>query len=205
MCDTQPVVPDRDLGAFDRRAPGYESGWLGRLHHEIADRAADLALRCEPAPCRVLDVGSGTGYALRRLARRLPATTELIGIDPAPGMVRVAGDGTQDGRLTFVRGTAEQLPVPDGTADLVISTTSFDHWADQQAGLAECARVLSAGGHLVLTDQFSLLLSPTLLGSRRGKARTRTRATRLLTAAGFRQPRWQHLYAGIIQSVTATR
>jgi ubiquinone/menaquinone biosynthesis C-methylase UbiE len=42
-----------------------------------------------------------------------------------------------------------------GSFDLVVSVTSFDHWSDQQAGLAECHRVLVPGGRLVLVDQFS--------------------------------------------------
>jgi ubiquinone/menaquinone biosynthesis C-methylase UbiE len=87
----------------------------------------------------------------------------------------------------------------------VVSTTSFDHWTDQRAGLAECARVLAPGGCLVLADLFSELLLPTLLAGRRGKARTRRRATRLLTAAGLHSPRWHRLYAVIIQAVTATK
>jgi ubiquinone/menaquinone biosynthesis C-methylase UbiE len=66
------VARDRDVAAFDARAPGYESGWLGRLHHQIADRTADLALTLTPAPRRILDVGCGTGYLLRRLATRCP-------------------------------------------------------------------------------------------------------------------------------------
>jgi ubiquinone/menaquinone biosynthesis C-methylase UbiE len=37
----------------------------------------------------------------------------------------------------------EHLPYADGTFDLVVSTTSFDHWSDQGAGLAECARVMT--------------------------------------------------------------
>ena len=62
---------------------------------------------------------------------------------------------------------------------------------------------LAAGGHLVLADLFSPLLWPTLLAGRRGKARTRARATRLITAAGFSSPRWHHVYAAIIQAATA--
>lgn len=51
-------------------------------------------------------------------------------------------------RLRFQLGAAAQLPYPDGTFDLVVTTTSFDHWADQRTGLHECARVLVPGGHL---------------------------------------------------------
>jgi hypothetical protein len=74
-----------------------------------------------------------------------------------------------------------------------------------RAGLAECARVLAPGGCLVLADQFSVLLLPTLLAGRRGKARTRRRAAHLLTAAGLHAPQWHRLYAVIIQAVTATK
>jgi ubiquinone/menaquinone biosynthesis C-methylase UbiE len=74
--------------------------------------------------------------------------------------------------LAFTVGVAEELGYPDGTFDLVVSTTSFDHWTDQQAGLVECARVLRPGGHLVLVDQFSRSLLPTLTTRCRGKARS---------------------------------
>jgi ubiquinone/menaquinone biosynthesis C-methylase UbiE len=198
------VPPHRDLAAFDARATGYEHGWLGRLHHDIADRTADLALSACPRPRRVLDIGCGTGYLLRSLADRCPAADELAGVDPAPSMVEVAAASGTDGRLRFAAGVAERLPYPDDTFDLVVSTTSFDHWSDQQAGLHECARVLVPGGRLVLVDQFSLWLAPTLLVGRRGKARTKRRASQLLQAAGFQSLAWHDLYAVIIQAVTAT-
>jgi ubiquinone/menaquinone biosynthesis C-methylase UbiE len=193
------------VGAFDERAPDYESGRHGRLHREIAGRTVQVALGCAPGPRRILDVGCGTGYALRQLAARLPEAQELTGVDPAPGMIRVARGLGTDPRLRFVPGTAERLPAADGSVDLVISTTSFDHWADQQAGLAECARVLAPGGYLVLADIISAWLLPTLGGSRRGKARTRRRVTRLLAATELREPRWHRRHALIIGTVTAVR
>lgn len=194
------------MQAFNERAPQYDAGRHGQLHHEISNRAVDVALQAAPAPRRVLDVGCGTGYALRRLAGRLPDATELTGVDPAEQMVAVARASSDDRRLSFLSGTAERLPVPDASFDLVISTTSFDHWVDQRAGLAECARALPPGGHLVLTDIFSAMLAPTLLTpGRRDKARTRARATRLVTGAGLHSPQWHRLYAMIIQTVTATR
>ena len=204
ICQTAGVPPHRDVAAFDERALGYEQGWRGRLHHAIAGRAAELAVSVHAAPRRVLDVGCGTGYLLRLLAGRCPQATELAGIDPAPSMIEAAEHAADDRRLRFTLGAAERLPYPDDAFDLVVSTTSFDHWADQRAGLAECARVLAPGGHLVIADLFSPLLLATLLAGRRGKARTRRRASQLLSAAGFQGLAWHDLYALIINAVTAT-
>ena len=198
------MVHSRDVAAFDERAPSYETGWRGRLHHDIADRAVDLALASAPGPARVLDVGCGTGYLLRRLAGRVPQALELAGIDAAHEMIETARAMAADSRMRFATGTAEELPYPEQMFDLVVSTTSFDHWADQRAGLAECARVLVPGGHLVLIDQFSAWLAPTLLGGRRSKARTKRRAARLLAQAGFSSPQWHDLYAVIIRAAVAT-
>jgi ubiquinone/menaquinone biosynthesis C-methylase UbiE len=149
-------------------------------------------------------VGCGTGLLLRELARRLPGAAGLTGIDAAAGMIAQASAKAGDPRLSFVQGVAERLPFGDATFDLVISTTSFDHWADQLAGLTECHRVLAPGGCFVLTDICSTWLLPTLVGARRDRARTPLRATRLLAAAGFRSLTWHRLYAVIVRTVTAS-
>jgi SAM-dependent methyltransferase len=199
------VPPYRDVAAFDDRAGHYDRGWRGHLHHEISDRTADLATTTDAAPKRVLDVGCGTGYLIRTLASRYHDAEDLAGIDAAPQMIEVANSLTQDARLKFAVGVAEQLPFPDGAIDLIVSTTSFDHWSDQQAGLSECARVLRPGGHLVLVDQFSWCLLPTVLVSRRDKARIKRRANGLLVRAGFERLDWHNLYAAIIKAVIATK
>jgi ubiquinone/menaquinone biosynthesis C-methylase UbiE len=198
------MAHDRDVAAFAARAPDYEEGWLGRMHRDIADRTVDLALSTCPRPHRVLDIGCGTGYLLRSLASRCPQAVALHGVDPAAPMVDVARTSAHDDRLHFSSAVAEHLPFVDGVFDLVVSTTSFDHWSDQQAGLADCARVLGPGGHLVLVDQFSPWLAPTLVAGRRGKARTKRRCSRLLRAVGLRQPVWHDLYSVIVKAVTAT-
>lgn len=198
------VTRDRDVQAFHDRSPGYETGFRGLLHAEIVTRSLDLALAHCPSPGRVLDVGCGTGLLLRDLAQRLPGAAILAGVDAAPGMIEQARAKACDPRLRFEQGTAERLPFPHAAFDLVISTTSFDHWSDQRAGLAECHRVLAPRGLLVLTDLCSNWLLPTLVGSRRDRARTPLRATRLLAAAGFRSLTWHRLYSGIIRAVTAS-
>jgi ubiquinone/menaquinone biosynthesis C-methylase UbiE len=199
------MTRDRDIAAFDARAGGYEGGWLGRLHQRIADRTVELALAVAPAPQRILDVGCGTGYLLRELAAQYPRAVELVGVDPAAGMIAAARAAAGDDRLRWVQGTAEELAFPDGFFGLVVSTTSFDHWADQQAGLEECARVLAPGGWLVLTDLFSGWLAPTLVGGRRHKARTKRRAGGLLAGAGFQAVRWHGVEGVVIRAVTARR
>jgi ubiquinone/menaquinone biosynthesis C-methylase UbiE len=108
-------------------------------------------------------------------------------------MIEAAAGSAREERLRFCIGAAERLPYPDSSFDLLVSTTSFDHWSDQQAGLRECARVLMPGGHLMLVDLFSLWLIPTLTGGRRGKARTPKRVGHLLSAAGFTPVAWHDL------------
>lgn len=196
---------DRDVQAFDDRAATYESGRRGRLHQEISDRVVALALSRVPAPERVLDVGSGTGYVLRQLAARLPGAGGFLGVDAAPRMVEVARRGTDDPRVTFTHGVAERLPADDDAYDLVLSTTSFDHWTDQAAGIRECARVLRPGGTLILTDQFARVLWPMLRSRLAGKACTRARATGLIARAGLAEAEWHPCYAQIIQTVIAVK
>jgi SAM-dependent methyltransferase len=209
----------RDVQAFADRAHGYRDGPIGQMHRDIVARTIDLALSLVPAPRRVLDVGCGTGLLLRELSRRLPEARELAGVDAAVAMIKAANaadaeeepaPGRQpEARLRYMHGRAEGLPFDDASFELVVSTTSFDHWADQGAGLAECHRVLVPGGRLVLTDLFSLALLPTLIGARSDRARTQLRATKLLAAAGFRSVVWHRLYAevwlsGIFRAVTAS-
>lgn len=198
---------DRDVAAFGRRAAGYEGGSLGAWHRRVIERTAELNLSADPAPARVLDVGCGTGALLRLLAERLPETAELIGVDAAGGMVETARSHPGlDRRIRVERGVAEELPVDAAAVDLVVSTTSFDHWADRAAGLAECTRVLEPGGTLVLADLFAAWLRFT---ERAGRARTRPAVERLLEGAGLRVAGWHAVYRigtlPLVQAVVARR
>lgn len=196
----------RDIGDFDQRAGTYEAGRRGALHEAIVQRTLGLTLSFAPAPGRVLDVGCGTGRLLRELGRLVPQAEELWGVDAAPGMVEVAAVASAgDPRIRIRQAFAEQLPFADGRFDLVVSSTSFDHWRDQAAGLRECARVLEPGGRLVLCDLLSPLLRVTLPFGRRDRARTPSRLRPLLVAAGFSEIDLHPLYATIIGAATARR
>jgi ubiquinone/menaquinone biosynthesis C-methylase UbiE len=117
---------------------------------------ADLVAQSEPSPAAVLDIGCGTGALLRDLEARLPDGIDLAGVDPAPAMLEVAraklGAGS---RVRLEQAFAEQLPFPDDSFDLVVSTVSFHHWHDQPTGLGEAARVLQPGGRILLADHFT--------------------------------------------------
>jgi len=95
------VSQHRNVAAFDDRAPGYDQGWLGQLHHEIAQRTAAMAQAADRAPRGVLDVGCGTGYLLRLLVARYPESTELAGIDPAHNMIETASATASGGWIKF--------------------------------------------------------------------------------------------------------
>jgi ubiquinone/menaquinone biosynthesis C-methylase UbiE len=100
---------------------------------------------------RVVDVGCGPGSAVRAAARR---GAEVVGVDPAPVMLRLAGTVTRDrSRITWSRGTAEGLPVANGWATVVWSLKTVHHWKDVTAGLAEQRRVLAPSGRLLVLER----------------------------------------------------
>lgn len=193
---------NRDVAAFDARAPDYELGRLGRFHRDLADKTLGIALAVDPTARRILDIGCGNGYLLRRAAALLPDATELVGIDPATTMIEAAQAAAHDERLLFRNGAAEKLAFPDRCFDLVLATTSFDHWADQRAGLSEAARVLTPGGYFVLADLLSLWLLPTMVSVRRGHARTPSSVRALLEEVGLEPVGRQRLYP-FIQALSA--
>jgi ubiquinone/menaquinone biosynthesis C-methylase UbiE len=95
---------------------------------------------------RAVDLGCGPGNAVREAARRGARAT---GVDPAPVMLRVARLLMRGGTTTWKQGTAEAIPLPDGSATVVWSVAAIHHWQDVDAGLAEIHRVLAPGGRFL--------------------------------------------------------
>jgi SAM-dependent methyltransferase len=89
---------------------------------------------------RVVDIGAGTGL-LTRVVRQL--ADEVIPIDPDPGM-RSQLDASSPG-LVALAGSAEAMPLDDGSADAVVAGQAY-HWFDHERAHAEIARVLRPGG-----------------------------------------------------------
>jgi ubiquinone/menaquinone biosynthesis C-methylase UbiE len=99
----------------------------------------------------VVDVGCGPGAAARHAAR---TGATVVGVDPAPVMRRVAGLlGAGRRGVRYLAGTAEALPVGDGTATVLWSIATVHHWADIDAGLREARRALRPGGRLLAIER----------------------------------------------------
>lgn len=127
--------------------------WYAEHYGEAAtNRLAVDALKLAPDAV-VVDVGCGTGAALRHAAARVTAW-RLIGVDPVPRMIEIARQRTADhpaaDRISYRVGAAEDLPLNDDCADWVLAFDSIDHWKDRQAGLAEVRRVLRPEGRLAV-------------------------------------------------------
>src|SRR4051812_20777927 len=155
---THPVQTQGPLPLPNHHAahPGFSglSGLLAAVGFLFGrDNAARLAIDLVELESgdRLVDVGCGPGIAVQR-ARAVGA--EAIGVDPSSAMLRVArarwrSDRTVDWRI----GSAEALPVDDGWATVVWSLSTVHHWADVDAGLTECRRVLAPGGRLVALER----------------------------------------------------
>jgi ubiquinone/menaquinone biosynthesis C-methylase UbiE len=99
----------------------------------------------------VVDVGCGPGSAARAAARR---GAQVTGIDPASVMLRLARWLTLGGtEISWREGSAEALPLADGSATVLWSIATVHHWRDLDAGLAEARRVLVSGGRLLVIER----------------------------------------------------
>ena len=152
------------------RARAQRSGYASPLtarHYDsqlwLERRALDTALElAAPRPeDRVLDIATGTGALLRRLADRPGLPGEVTGVDASAAMLERVPALPRGWRVA--RADARRLPIDDATVDVVtcaylIHLLEVD---DRRAVLSEIARVLAPGGRVVLV---SLLMGRGLLG-----------------------------------------
>ena len=102
----------------------------------------------------VLDVGSGTGTMCRRFAGIVGADGRVIGVEPNPMLRGIAEERAAAAELAveFVDGSATDLPLDDGSIDVVWCERVLQHLPDPQAAITEFARVLKPGGRALLID-----------------------------------------------------
>jgi SAM-dependent methyltransferase len=99
------------------------------------------------SPRKALDVGCGEGRFCRMLKQH---GVEVTGIDPTPKLIAAAR--VRDSEGTYFEASAEQLPFPDESVDLVVSYLTLIDIADLQAGVREMVRVLKRGGALLIAN-----------------------------------------------------
>ncbi|MGD0369831.1 MAG: ubiquinone/menaquinone biosynthesis methyltransferase [Acidobacteriaceae bacterium] len=142
---------------FDRIAPRYDL-----LNHVLScnvDRtwwwrtARRFRHILERPEARVLDICCGTGDMTMALLRRRPANAEpVIAADFSQQMLARARRKLAGRRVEVVEADALQLPMADGSLDLITTAFGFRNLANYQAGLVEFFRVLAPGGELGILD-----------------------------------------------------
>jgi SAM-dependent methyltransferase len=103
----------------------------------------------------VLDLGSGGGIDVILSARRVGPSGTAYGLDMTDEMLALAGRNARDAGVTnvhFLKGLIEQIPLPAGSVDVVISNCVINLSTDKAAVLAEISRVLRPGGRLGVSD-----------------------------------------------------
>lgn len=119
---------------YERARPGYPAELATLLRTELGVGPGST----------VVDLAAGTGKLTRLI---VAAGADVVAVEPVDGMRAVL-----ERELPMVRaraGTAESIPVDDGWADVLTVAQAF-HWFDHVVALPEMARVLRAGGGLVL-------------------------------------------------------
>jgi ubiquinone/menaquinone biosynthesis C-methylase UbiE len=126
--------------SFAKVADAYEAyrlGYTGLVWEHLARRCGLV----EGAD--VVDLGCGTGLSSRPLIDR---GANVVGIEPDEVMLARA-EATLGDRARFLRGRAEALPLPDASADLVVSAQAA-HWFEEPDASDELLRVLRPGGYI---------------------------------------------------------
>ena len=135
----------------------------------------------------VLDLGSGGGIDVLLSARRVAPGGKAYGLDGSQDMITLARENAAQAEVTnaeFLHGHIENIPLPDGHADVVISNCVINLSADKPRVLAEAFRVLRPGGRLGISD---VIADEGLDPVQRADAEQRTGCTNgTLTAGEYR-------------------
>ncbi len=155
--------PDQEkkfpVGPASAKALGYDSQEIDALPPSVAESFCGVGNPLGLGEVRpgqaVLDLGCGAGQDSLLAARRVGPPGKVVGVDMAPEMVEKARHNAQSLDLTnveFRQAEIENLPLPDGSVDLVISNGVLNLCPDKPRVLAEAFRVLQPGGRLQMAD-----------------------------------------------------
>lgn len=155
--DPEPEVMD-DFGEVEAYASAAAQKHLEQIDDTFVKHAVALVRGRQPG--RALDIGTGPGQIVLKLARRLPGWS-FTAVDHSPNMIRqarenlVAADSSPNAlaqRVEFSVADGNRLNFPDAGFDLVMSNSVLHHLAEPQRLLTEVARLAKPGGAILLRD-----------------------------------------------------
>jgi ubiquinone/menaquinone biosynthesis C-methylase UbiE len=149
----EPEVMD-DSAEVEAYSSATAQSYLNAIDDTFVEHAARLARGRERG--RALDIGTGPGQIVLKLARQL-TRWKFIGVDRSPNMIAqgLASLGTAAelaGRVQFYVADGNQLPFRDWTFDLVVCNSVLHHLAEPQKLLTEITRLAKPGGAILLRD-----------------------------------------------------
>ncbi len=147
-------IPQNEIGHVYDKLAGIYDVWAMLTESRARKRAIELA-KIENG-INVLEVAVGTGLAFHEIVKR-NANGKNTGIDISQGMLKKAEKRLKDlseANYTLSIGSAFNLPIEDGSADVLMNNYMFDLMSeeDMDRALVEFKRVLKEGGRLVLIN-----------------------------------------------------
>ncbi len=138
---------------------GYSDEWLEGIPESAVESLAGTGNPFSLGEIRqgerVVDIGCGAGMDSFLAAKFAGESGRVVGVDMTPDMLgkaRAAAEAANIGNIEFKEALAEELPVPDGWADVVISNGVVNLCPDKPLVFAELLRILKPAGRLQIAD-----------------------------------------------------